>query len=34
VVHILTFALFVVLFLGVALAVPAEPEAAGFDETT
>jgi uncharacterized membrane protein len=33
VVHILTFALFVVLILGSALAVPAEPEAAGLDET-
>lgn len=33
VVHILTFALFVVLILGMALAVPAEPEGAGLDET-
>ncbi len=33
VVHILTFVLFVVLILGSALAVPAEPEAAGLDET-
>jgi uncharacterized membrane protein len=32
-VHIMTFALFVVLFLGIALAVPADPEAVGFDET-
>lgn len=32
VVHILTFALFVVLFLGFALAVPSGPEAAGLDE--
>jgi hypothetical protein len=29
----MTFALFVVLFLGIALAVPADAEAVGFDET-
>jgi uncharacterized membrane protein len=32
-VHILTFALFIVLIVGSALAVPAEPDAPGLDET-